>query len=96
MPALLTRMSTPPKAADDRGDAGVDRLLVGHVHRHADRLAARGLDLGGGRVGRVLVQVGDRDLGAFAREDDRDLLADAAGGAGDDGEFVLEFHVVVS
>jgi hypothetical protein len=39
-----------------------------------------------------LIHVGDGDFGAFLRKDDCDFLADAAGGTGDDGGFVLESH----
>ena len=93
MPALLTRMSTPPNSATTAATPALHLLFAADVHRDAHRDAAVGDDfLGGRRVGRLLVQVGDRDLGAFAREDERDVLADAAGGAGDDGGFVLQFH----
>jgi hypothetical protein len=91
MPALLIRMSMPPKAAH-LFDRGVDLVFVGHVHRHADGLRARGLEFGGGGVGRFLVQVGNDDLGAFLCEEDGDFLADAAGRAGDVGDLVLELH----
>src|SRR6185436_9159113 len=63
--------------------AGVDGLFIGDVHRHADRVAACGLDFGGGGIRGLLVQVGDGDLGARTRIGERDLPADAAGGAGD-------------
>ena len=58
----------------------------------ADRLLAVGLELGRGRIGRLLVQVGDDDLRAFLGEQDGDFLADAAGRAGDVGDLVLELH----
>jgi hypothetical protein len=44
----------------------------------------------GGRLRRREVHVGDRDLSAFASRRGGDFLADAARGAGDDGDLVLE------
>jgi hypothetical protein len=79
MPALLTRMSTLPYLG-----------LVGAVHGDGEGVAALALDLPGRRVGRVEVQVGDHRDGAFGRQPDRDLLADAAGRAGDDGHSSFE------
>ena len=93
MPALLTRMSTPPNAATVAATPGIDGLFVADVHRDADGLAASFPNLRGCCIGGLLVQVGDSDFRAFAREGERDLLADAAGGAGDDGGLALELHV---
>ena len=90
MPALLTRMSTPPQALTTSADGAVDLVLVGDVHRHRHRLAAAGLDLLGRGLGRAEVHVGDRDLGALAGVDAGDFLADAARGTGDDGDLVLK------
>ncbi len=73
-------------------NAGVDLLFVRHVHGNANGLPAAGLDFGGGRVSGGLVQVRDHDLGAFLGEHDGDLLADAAGRAGDVGDFVFQLH----
>ena len=77
---------------DRRCDAIVDRLLIGDVHRHTDRLAARRANLSGTRIGGHFVEVGDRHLRAFARERHRDFPADAACRTGDDCAFVFEFH----
>ncbi len=77
---------------DRARDAGLDLLLVRHVHDHADRLA-RIAEFRRRRVGGLLIEVGDHDACALARKGRGDLLADAAGGAGDDGDFVLETHV---
>ena len=44
----------------------------------------------GRRLRRRQVHVGDGDLGAFPRVDGGDFLADAAGGAGDDGDLALK------
>ena len=40
MPALLTRTSTGPSAVFGRCHEFLQRSVVGHVGRHADRLAA--------------------------------------------------------
>ena len=74
------------------GDPGLDRGLVGHVHGDRDRPVAGRLELVGGRLGALQVEVGDADLGALAGVLEGDLLADAAGRTGDDGDFVLEAH----
>ena len=81
------------EARDDGGDALGDRFLVGDVHGDTDCLAATHPDFVGGRLGRGFVEVGDCHLRAFARVNQRDVLADAAGGTGDDGGFVLELHL---
>ena len=91
MPALLTRMSTRPKASTALAMPASTCVLVGHVHGDADG-APLAAELGRGGVGAFLVEVGDGDLGALAHEDAGDLLADAARGAGDDGDLVLETH----
>src|SRR5262249_22518538 len=80
------------KGLDDRGNAGLDLLLVGDVHGHADGLAAAGLELRGRRVSGLELEVGDGDLGALREIGAGDVLADAAGGAGDDGDFVLHAY----
>ena len=87
MPALLTRMSTPPHGLHDLGDGGVDLRLVADVHCDRHRVGA---DLGGDVLGGGEVQVGDRDLRAFARIDVGDVLAEAARGTGDDCDLVLQ------
>ena len=74
-----------PKAEIASGHAGVDLCLARHVHRNADRIVAA--ELRGRRVGAGLIEIGDHDLGAFALKCARDLLADAARGAGDDRDF---------
>ena len=70
---------------------GLDLRLVAHVHRDRQRLAARALDLLGRRVDRprqLRMRLdglgGDDDVGAVARGAQRDGLADAAAGAGDE------------
>jgi hypothetical protein len=70
------------RALDDGAAVG----RIGQVARHQDRLAAGFLDqaLGFLRI-LVLVQVGDQDVRAFARERQGHGAADAAVGAGDQG-----------
>ena len=95
MPALLTRMSSWPKAssvvamsrsqADFVGDVGGDELGL------ADSLG----DLGDGRVAAVLEGVGDDDGCAFGREELGGGGAHAAAGASDDRDFALETHGVL-
>ena len=74
----------------DAVDALVDGVFVGDVHGHAHGLAAGLFDLAGDGVGAGLVQVGDGDGRAGARQGQRDFLANAAGGAGDDGDFSVQ------
>jgi hypothetical protein len=73
-------------------DSAVDLRLVGDVHRHTDRACARAVELPRGRLSAVQVDIGDGDLGAVVMELSGDFLADAAGGAGDDGDLVLQAH----
>jgi hypothetical protein len=72
--------------------AGLDLIFVADVHRDAERSLPRRIDLARGRLGCVQVEIGDRDFCAFAREEERDLLADAARGAGDDCDLILQAH----
>jgi hypothetical protein len=80
------------ECADDLRGAGLDLLLIGDIHRDCDRSLAGRIEFPGGCIRGLSVEVGNRNLRAFARKDDRDFLADAAGGTGDDGHFVLQPH----
>src|SRR5262249_48624888 len=62
-------------------DAAIDR----------NRLAARGLDLGGNRIARRGIEIVDHELRALARELQRNGAANAAAGAGDECDFSLQF-----
>ena len=77
------------------GHALLHRRLVHHVH--ADREGVRALrpDLGRRRVGRIQVQVGDHRNAALGSEAQRDLLADAAGGTGNNSNFSVETSPMV-
>jgi hypothetical protein len=46
----------------------------------------------GGGLGALQVEIGDGDARALAHIGGGDLLADAAGGAGDDGDLVFQAH----
>ena len=72
-------MSTGPSGALDLGEGGLDRRLVGDVQAHArDALVCGRLEVAGD------------DLGALREQRLGDALADAAGGAGDQGHAPLE------
>jgi len=55
---------------DCRRHAHVDKVFTGDIHRNADGLAAELANLVGRDVRHRLVEVGDSNLGAFAREDE--------------------------
>src|SRR5438105_7906611 len=63
---------------------------VGDVEMHRERLAAAGLDLGGGRLRARLLDVGARDLGAGRRDGERGRAPDPVRGADHDGDLLLE------
>src|ERR1700720_1330737 len=72
MPALLTRMSTPPNASTTAATPPatarpprVDRPLTGPIHRHTGPLHAGSLDLGGNRSRRDRIQIRDGHRGAL-------------------------------
>ena len=69
-----------------RGVHGLHAVGVGDVHLLEEGLAA----LGCGRLALLGIDVGDADACALLREEDRGLPADAAGGAGDDGDFSVQ------
>ena len=79
MPALLTMMSSRPKAATVLVHEALDVRHRRDVALHGLRLAAGGFDLLDRRVGcgLVLVEV-DRDRRALARELEADRVADPA------------------
>src|SRR3546814_4547238 len=67
-----------------------DLLLVGDVHGDGERVAAGIADLLGRDFRGVDLQVGDHHLAAVRGVDLGDALADAAGGAGDQADLVVE------
>src|SRR5262249_49506754 len=76
----------------DLVDAGIHLRLVGHVHFHGERLDIELLELLDRLVGAIHVDIGDADIGPFAREVNGDLVPDAAAGARDDRNLVLQFR----
>jgi hypothetical protein len=56
------------KCLDDPGRSIVHLLLICDVHRDADNPLAGGIDLARSGVGCLLIEVRDRDLRAFAGE----------------------------
>ena len=99
MPALLTRMSTRPKASSAActilspfAGSPIDK-------RRGDGLAAGLLDLVGDLLRRAGIAAGaverradvvDQDLGALLRHQHGDGAADAAARPGDDGDFSFD------
>ena len=72
-------------------DRALAEVLVADVAGNRDRPAAFLLDDGLGEGGIImLAQIDDGDVGAFAREQGGDRAADAAVGAGDQRDLVLE------
>src|SRR6267378_5489252 len=80
------------KGIDHAGDALAHRSLVGDIHGDADGLTPAGADLRSRGLRRVPVEIGNGYPGALARKKERDVLADAACRAGDEGNLVFEFH----
>jgi hypothetical protein len=68
----------------------LDRVAGGDIADHGERPAAGGLDQSRGLLDRVLLDVGDRHGGAFTSERHGGGAADAAAGAGDEGDLVGE------
>ena len=98
MPALLIRMWTPPSSALACGDHRLDLAEIGDAGAAGDRRAAGGADLldharGGvalpGAVARA-AEIVDHDPGAAPSELERISPAEAAAGAGDDGDAAFE------
>src|SRR5262249_56683071 len=81
-----------PVGGDDFLHASFHLGLVGYVHAHGHRLTTCLGDFLRDRSSCHLVQVGNCDLAAFAREGERDLFPDAACGAGDNRNLVFDAH----
>ena len=83
---------------DDAVDARGDALGVAHVHAHSEgfaTVAADGIGDGVDGAGEALVADllgagGNGDFRASGGEGDRNVLADAAAGAGDDGDTTVK------
>ena len=83
MPALLTRMSSRPKASTAERDEVAGAVPVGDVVVRRQRLAAAGPDLLHDRI-RGVAQVVDDDLGALGGEEQGVLAPESAAGPRDD------------
>ena len=88
MPALLTRMSRPPKRSTRR-DHGLD---LGASVTSARTRARRAPSTDGDALGAVAVAIGDDDLRALGNELASDAFAEPRRSAGDDGDLSCEAH----
>ena len=89
--ALLTRMSSRPKASTRRATASWQNASSPMSPAIAMQRRPCVLDQALGRLGvLVLVEVDDRDVGALLGEGDRDRAADAAVAAGDQRDLAVE------
>jgi hypothetical protein len=79
----------------NRGRRIGNGLLVADVGRHCEGGAAIGLDLGGNRATRLLVEVDDGHGVAVGCESCRDRGADASCRAGDDGGAPVVTHAEI-
>src|SRR5271154_1373683 len=72
------------------GDAFFDRGLVGDIHGDGKGVRAIPFDLASRSNGGVEIKIGDHGNAALGGKAQRDLLADTAGGAGDDADLSIE------
>jgi hypothetical protein len=72
------------------GDALLHRSLVGHVHSDREGIAAVAPDLLGRGAGGIEIEIGNHGDAALGREMQRNVLADATGGTGDDRNLSVE------
>ena len=80
---------------DRRGHHVLDALVFAHVQSQRQGLAAQRLDLGLERTQCCGVAAGDHKVRASAGEGAPEILAQAAAGAGDEGDFAGEGEGVV-
>ena len=71
-----------------------DAVVVGDVERHDVGIAAFGLDLGAQALQPLDPAAGERDAGAGLGENARELRAEAARGAGDEGDSAREIDLI--
>jgi len=84
-----------PAECIDRFCHAIRRLrFIGDVNGNAEGTLGAA-KFGGDRLRAFLVEVGDHDFGAFACEQRRNSLADAAGRSGNDGDFVFKLRAVL-
>ena len=75
------------------GDASLDRGFVDDVHRDCERVRSLGFDLARGGFGGAEIEIGDHRDAALRGEAERDVLADAAGGAGDKRDLSVKIDI---
>ena len=80
---------------DHCGHAGDHRRLVGDIHRDRHRPPVRVPDLRRHGFGSVHIQIGNRQPGALAGINQRNLTANAACRTGDERYSVVQFHEVI-
>ena len=90
VPALLTTMSTRPKASIARPGRALDVGAFRHVGVKRDRLAAEPLR---GRLGDIALQVEAGDARALARENFRDAEPETLPRAGHQRRLALQSHI---
>jgi hypothetical protein len=78
----------PAEALRRRAHHLLDLRLVGHVHGLRERGAVP--TLAHRLLGRLAADVGDADLGALLREEDRRFAAHSAAGAGDHADLAVQ------
>lgn len=82
----------PSKVLGDGIHAGLNLRFIGHIHDDAEGPLAAGIQFLGCRDRLFLIEVCDGHAGSLSKELAGDFLADAAGGARDDGNLVGEAH----
>jgi hypothetical protein len=81
----------PPKRLDRMFDAGIDLVLLRHIHADADRrFLAR--QLLGCRVRGIGIQISDDHPAVCLQIALGDGMTDTAGGAGNEGYFAIKLH----
>src|SRR6185437_11997439 len=81
----------PPKRLDRMFDAGIDLVLLRHIHADADRrFLAR--QLLGCRVRGIGIQISDDHPAVCLQIALGDGVTDTAGGAGNEGYFAIKLH----
>ena len=87
-------MSIVPSSVSVWATADLMLSMVGDVHRHDVRIAALGLDLGAQALQPLDATAGERDARAGLGKDARELRAEAARRAGDEGDAARKIDLV--
>jgi len=88
--ATAPRTCSAVEGLDGGLDDSLDVVRTGHVGGQASTVWA---DFGRDFVQFSLIEVGDEDFCALLDEPQSDCLANRAGGAGDQRDGIVEFHV---